>query len=156
MSWHFVAPTHWSCFEDHLQFLPIFVHLEPYEIWIHKFLLCNVFNMFTFDDCTHFIVLQFCLALLSTIIVLRSSFWDLAFFDTICCIYCKLIHLCLVFVGVCKKEQKKVESGRRCKARDLESCRRFVEHTSPFLNDEVGEALIVYFLWILVITCECQ
>jgi hypothetical protein len=38
----------------------------------------------------------------------------------------------------------------------LESCRRFVEHTSPFLNDELGEALIVYFLWILVITCECQ
>ncbi len=58
-----------------------------------------------------------------------------------------------MFVGVCKKEQRlrveeetKVESGRRCKARDLESCRRFVEHTFPFLNDELGEALIVYFL----------
>ncbi len=60
--------------------------------------------------------------------------------------YCKLIHLCLVFVGVCEKEQKNVESGRRCKARDLGSCRRFVEHTFPFLNDELGEALIVYFL----------
>lgn len=51
-----------------------------------------------------------------------------------------------MFVGVCEKEQKNVESGRRCKARDLESCRRFVEHTFPFLNDELGEALIVYFL----------
>jgi hypothetical protein len=51
-----------------------------------------------------------------------------------------------VFVGVCEKEQKNVESGRRCKAQDLESCRRFVEHTFPFLNDELGEALIVYFL----------
>jgi hypothetical protein len=61
-----------------------------------------------------------------------------------------------VFVGVCEKEQKKVENGRRCKAQDLESCRRFVEHTSPFLNDELGEALIVYFVRILVITCECQ
>ncbi len=61
-----------------------------------------------------------------------------------------------MFVGVCEKEQKKVENGRRCKAQDLESCRRFVEHTSPFLNDELGEALIVYFVRILVITCECQ
>ncbi len=91
--------------------------------------------------------------------VLLSSLdlpFDLPSFIRICCIYCKLIHLCLVFVGVWEKEQKKVESGRRYKAEDLESCRRFVEHTSPFLNDELGEALIVYFLWILVITCECQ
>ncbi len=51
-----------------------------------------------------------------------------------------------MFVGVWEKEQKKVESGRRYKAYDLDSCRRFVEHKSPFLNDELGEALIVYFL----------
>jgi hypothetical protein len=85
--------------------------------WIYKLLLCNVLYFFALDEHKHFPIFPICLALLSTHVVIQSSFWNtftsFGQIDGTASIDCRLIHLCLTLVGAdWKVEHEGVEECR--------------------------------------------